>query len=560
MNQAKAAGIVNNIMEEVINNQVSTLLPSMATNNIEIANSLPAIKSNSTDNFLCRNPLFAGLDQSTPRKQVTDRPNQLRDTLLNCDATHNKSTRQTTLGEYLDVDRYSTPRRLIENVVSTFQTPMQITSYFDKPLTDDLESDLSKMIWSPRRTNPGMSTQIHLTHDQIQNDPPPNTAPVDIGTTNCTDNSLLSESDLNSTLHNLAICNQLNATHKKRKYSGSYVPLDLKFTNKSTQTSEISVNYQGENQSPSFSNYSNRGFVVTTTNSNHRTVQLTNNKHKTNPFLINPIQELSKENINYDIIPDFQLDEAQMDVWRKLRSCSSNTLKYRLRSEHLDRCIESNITPPWALKLEPWNIDFTETEKTKFVELEKCAAKDRMTLLQTVLNDREQSENLKTESFEKALKGMLGEDNSKLSASDKVLSQLLKKEEASQLSNYIKREGKWRDSPVQSTDIFTALSKGPKMSTTKPNPPTLGNNARVANPTNNNHQQNNFQNQRPSRGNPYNRGRGSRSGFRGGRNQDPTSLGQNRPSSSAAKQPTEHNVTPEEKRFLEMYRKYLQPN
>lgn len=88
------------------------------------------------------------------------------------------------------------------------------------------------------------------------------------------------------------------------------------------------------------------------------------------------------------------------------------------------------------------------------------AAKDCMSLLETVLNHKEQTENRKSKAFETALKNMLGEDNSLLSASDKLLSQLLKKEEASQLSHYVKREGKWRDSPIQGSDNFTALSKG----------------------------------------------------------------------------------------------------
>lgn len=207
----------------------------------------------------------------------------------------------------------------------------------------------------------------------------------------------------------------------------------------------------------------------------------------------------------------------------------------------------------YHLVLLNWNpriLILQKLRKTKFVELEKYAAKDSMTLLQTVLNDREQTEKNLKSVFEKALKGMLSDDNSKLSASDKVLSQLLKKENASQLSNYIKREGKWRESPVLSSDIFTALSKGPKRSTIKPNPPTLGSIPRVANLTNfNNQNPNNFQNQRPTRENPYYRW-GTRSGFRGGNNQDPTSLSQNCPSSSAAKQPTEH-MTRGEKQLLQ---------
>ena len=229
-----------------------------------------------------------------------------------------------------------------------------------------------------------------------------------------------------------------------------------------------------------------------------------------------------------------------------------NALKFKLCAEHLTRCSEAEIIPTWSLKLEPWNIDLTEFERNKFVDLEKSAAKDSMSTLQAILLEREQSENRIAVAFDNALKGMLGEDNPKLSASSKVLVPLLKKEEVNQLNNYIKREGKWRENPVNESDIFTALSKGPKMN--KLNPTNQGNIVRVANPPNHQNQNLSY----TTRSIPYNIGRGgNHQGFQGGRKQDTASLGHNHLSTSVSKQPQE-NITPKEIKFLDIYRKYLQ--
>ena len=105
------------------------------------------------------------------------------------------------------------------------------------------------------------------------------------------------ETDLNSTLQNLAICNILHASQKKRKYSGSHAPWHQEQDNKTTQTRNISLNNVCTNATNDSINCnyqrvnSNSVVITKSFNNNTRTVKFSTNN--TNKILIFPYRRLS---------------------------------------------------------------------------------------------------------------------------------------------------------------------------------------------------------------------------------------------------------------------------
>ena len=186
------------------------------------------------------------------------------------------------------------------------------------------------MNWTPRPQNLWSKCNIDGTDDiQIES-----SSVHDKGT------DPQAETDLNSTLQNLAIYNILHAIQNKRKNSGSHAPWHQEQDNKSTQTSNISLNNvctnaTHESVNCNYQRVTSNSVVITKSfNKNARTVKFSTNN--TNKNLNLPIQELTQD---YQMIDGFKLEPAEMEIWRKFRSCSTNAMKYDIRASHLNRCI-----------------------------------------------------------------------------------------------------------------------------------------------------------------------------------------------------------------------------
>ena len=90
---------------------------------------------------------------------------------------------------------------------------------------------------------------------------------------------------------------------------------------------------------------------------------------------------LQENEDTYNIIPNFELNDAEMEIWRKQRNASSSSSKAELRAQHLQRCLDNQILPPWSLSAQPWNFELSDNEKQDFVKLEKEMAKKRLDIL-----------------------------------------------------------------------------------------------------------------------------------------------------------------------------------
>lgn len=156
---------------------------------------------------------------------------------------------------------------------------------------------------------------------------------------------------------------------------------------------------------------------------------------------------------------EFDLPEEGLILVRQLRGAMLTKARHIERRDHLQRLLEKNITPPWAINNDTWPHQFfTTTDKSMFCDLQRRHATERLELFRDLVDKRINSDESRVNAFARTLGTFCIENDieDEYKKASGYLDKQFNTEKSKQREMFDKRENDWR----QNEPTFDMLWKG----------------------------------------------------------------------------------------------------